>query len=197
MTQRTNPADDLQLGRTLQRGAVAGMVGAMAMAMFAMIASVTYQHHGFFTPLFHISALTGSPQAMMTSVAKAMNGQRFWFTPGAALAGLAIHMMTGPAFGMMFALVARRVPRRSLVGVGALYGVGVFAVSSFIALPVAGSIAGSGDVISHMARMVGYPTFALEHAMFGMALGVLMSVTAGAKSVVGAETARRSSAVGA
>jgi hypothetical protein len=41
------------------RGGVAGMIAGAAMAMFAMVASVTSQHHGFFTPLFHTSALFG------------------------------------------------------------------------------------------------------------------------------------------
>ena len=45
ITDRTN------LRRTVAGGAVAGMAGGMVMAMFAMVASVTYQHHGFFTPL--------------------------------------------------------------------------------------------------------------------------------------------------
>ncbi len=45
---------------TLVRGGMAGMIAGAAMAMFAMVASVTYQDHGFFTPLFHISALFGS-----------------------------------------------------------------------------------------------------------------------------------------
>jgi len=46
------------------------MIGGAAMAMFAMIASVTYQHRGFFTLLFHISVAVGNPTAMMTSSAR-------------------------------------------------------------------------------------------------------------------------------
>ncbi len=36
------------------RGAVAGMIGGLIMAMFALIASLTYQHHGFFTLVPHL-----------------------------------------------------------------------------------------------------------------------------------------------
>lgn len=58
-----NPAD----GPNQIPGAIGPMIAAMAMAMYAMAASVSYQHRGFFTPLFHISALFGSPKPMMTS----------------------------------------------------------------------------------------------------------------------------------
>lgn len=169
---------DTMRSRTLLIGALAGVAASMVMAMFAMIASVTYQHHGFFTPLFHISALVGSPASMMTSVQQAMTGHSFWFTPGAGLVGVAIHMMTGAMFGVVFALIACRTPRRVLVPVGALYGLGVFAFSSIIGLPAAAATTGSGDVISHMASTVGWATFAIEHVMFGIALGVIASVMA-------------------
>jgi len=154
------------------------MAAAMAMAMFAMVASVTYQHHGFFTPLFHISALVESPKAMMISVQQAMDGHRFWFTPGAALAGLMVHMVTGAMFGVAFAVIARAVPRRVLVVAGALYGLGVFVIASFVFLPIAAAVTGSGTTISHMGQMVGWSTFAIEHMMFGIALGAILSATA-------------------
>ncbi len=170
----TSPDD---LVRTLGRGAVGGMVAAAVMAMVAMVASVTYQHHGFFTPLFHIAAVTGSSTAMMTSVQQAMAGNRFWFTPGAALVGVAIHMMTGAAFGMMFAAVTRVLPRRTWLAAGAIFGMAVFAGSAFIDLPAVASITGSGDVIANMASMVGWTTFAIEHVMFGLALAVYLLAT--------------------
>lgn len=158
---------------TLKRGAVAGMIGGAVMAMFAMAAAVTYQHNGFFTPLFHISALTGSPESMMTSVMKAAGGDKFWFTPGAAAVGLIIHMLTGAAYGMGLAFLLRAVPRAMLIPVGALSGVAVFAISSFAGLPVAANVTGAGSTISDMADMVGYDTFLVEHLMFGLTLGLL------------------------
>ena len=162
------------LSKKAMWGAIAGMIGGAAMAMVAMIASLTYQHHGFFTPLFHISSLVGTPTAMMTSLQQAMVGHSFWFTPGAAILGLLIHMMTGAAYGVMFALATQKVRRQNLVAIGTAYGVLVFALSSFIALPIASSLFGAGDPITHMARIVGYGTFALEHVVFGMALGLAL-----------------------
>ena len=180
------------IGRTVTRGAVGGMIAGAAMAMFAMIASVTYQHHGFFTPLFHISALFGSPDAMMRSVAEAMEGSRFWFDLGPAALGMIIHMMTGAMFGIAFAFLADRLPRRSLVGAGALYGLAVYAMSAFVLLPIAASITGSGDVIADMATMVGHGTFAVEHVLFGVVLGAVALRHRTADSAPEATTTARS-----
>jgi uncharacterized membrane protein YagU involved in acid resistance len=174
------------------RGGVAGMVAGAAMAMFAMVASVTYQHHGFFTPLFHISALFGSPDAMMRSAAEAMAGNKVWFSTGPAVLGLLIHMMTGAMFGIGFAFLARRLARTALVPAGAMYGLAVFVVSALIGLPVAAKITGSGTTISDMASMVGWPTFAVEHMMFGLVLGVLALRTAPANGETAVAVGARS-----
>lgn len=169
------------------------MIAGAVMAIFAMVASVTYQHHGFFTPLFHIAALFGSPDAMMRSGMEAMAGNEFWFSAGSAVLGLLIHMMTGAMFGIGFAFLARRLPRTALVPAGAMYGLAVFVVSAFVGLPVAAKITNSGSTISDMARMVGWATFAIEHMMFGLVLGVLAFRAAPADrssdAVVGARSA--------
>ena len=169
------------------------MIGGAVVAMFAMVASVTYQHHGFFTPLFHISALFGSPDAMMRSAAEAMAGNRFWFSAGPAVLGLLIHVVTGAMFGIGFAFLARRLPRIVLVPAGAMYGLAVFVLSAFVGLPVASKITGPGTTISDMASMVGWATFAIEQMMFGLVLGALAMRTAPAHRstdvVVGARSA--------
>lgn len=174
------------------RGGVAGMAAGAAMAMFAMVASVTYQHHGLFTPLFHISALFGSPDAMMRSAAEAMTGNKLWFSAAPAGVGLLIHMMTGATFGIGFAFLARRLPRAALVPAGAVYGLAAFAVSAFIGLPVAANITGAGIAISDMASTVGWATFAVEHMMFGVVLGVLGLRTAPANGETAVAVGARS-----
>lgn len=158
---------------TTARGAIGGMIAAGVMAMFAMVASVTYQHHGFFTPLFHISALFGSPNPMMRSAEQAMADHRFWFDAGPAVLGLAIHMVTGAMFGMTFALLTTRLRVPANVLTGAAYGLAVFVMSAFVGLPIAAKVTGSGSTIADMASMVGWVTFAAEHMMFGAALGAL------------------------
>ncbi len=50
----------------------------------------------------------------------------------------------------------------------------MFALSSWIALPLAAAVLGSGAQIAHMASMVGYPTFIVEHLMFGLVLGLVL-----------------------
>jgi hypothetical protein len=167
----TSNATTPPVAASIRHGALVGMAAAAAMAMYAMVASLTYQDHGFFTPLFHISALFGSPKSMMQSMTAAMAGDRFWFTAGAAIVGLLIHMMTGAVYGMGFALLVRRVRGGALVVAGTLFGLLALLLSGFIGLPVAASITDAGSTISDMADMVGWGTFAVEHAIFGMVLG--------------------------
>lgn len=158
--------------RTARHGALIGMAAGAAMAMYAMVASATYQHHGFFTPLFHISALVGSPKSMMQSMTAAMHGDTFWFTPGAAICGLLIHMITGAMYGIGFALLTRRVRRDATVlAAGTAYGIAALLFSGLVALPIAATIADAGKPISDMASMVGWGTFTVEHIIFGMMLG--------------------------
>jgi hypothetical protein len=80
-------------------------------------------------------------------------------------------LLIGAVYGIAFAALGRTVRPGLLVISGPVYGLAVFALSSFVLLPIAAAITGSVDVISHMARMVGWPTFALEHMLFGAVLG--------------------------
>ena len=154
---------------------------------------MTYQHHGFFTPLFHISALFGSPDATTRSVAEAMAGNRFWFSTGQAALGLLIHMMTGAMFGIgWFAVPARRIPSAALIPAGAVYGLAAFVVSAFVGLPVAAKVTGSGGTISDMASRVGWATFAVEHMMFGLVLGAIALRNTSAAGTPGAMVGARS-----
>jgi len=170
-TARTRSDITPGLGRTLTLGAVAGIIGSLVMAMFAMIAAGTYQHTGFFTPLYHIASLFLDPSTMMTSMQQAMGGSSFYFAFGPAVVGAAIHMMTGAMYGIVFAVLARlaKVSGVNLLVAGMVFGVIVFAASAWIGLPLAATIFGSGEQITNMAAMVGYPTFLIEHVMFGVA----------------------------
>lgn len=139
-------------------GAVGGVIASVVMAGYAMIASATYQHHGFFTPLYHIASLFIAPTTMGTSMGHAMGGSSFYFSAGPAALGAVIHMMTGLMYGAVFAVLvsAARLRGAVVVCAGALWGVVVFAVSTWVGLPVAANIFNSGDQITHMATMVGY-----------------------------------------
>lgn len=170
--------------RSALLGAAFGVIASMVMAVYAMMAALTYQGVGFFTPLYHIASLLVSPETLQTSMQQAMGGSSFYFSAGPALLGAAIHMMVGAMYGLMFGLVVGRLRWRgaTVVIAGAVYGVMVFAISSWIALPLAGSIFSSGDQIKNMAQMVGYGTFVVEHILFGLSLGVLFAVRGRSRS---------------
>lgn len=174
--------------RTVSRAALAGVIASMAMGMVAMIAAATYQGTGFFTPLYHIASLVVSPDSMMKSMMAASAGTTFTFTAGAAVVGLMIHMMVGAGFGAIFGLILTRLPGLSVgarVLAGMAFGVVAFAASAFVLLPMMSVLANDSDAIRNMASMVGYPTFLLEHVVFGMVLGALsVSATAAAPQAV-------------
>jgi len=175
-THATATAGGRALAAVAVWGALAGVGASLVMAMYAMIAAWTYQQTGFFTPLYHIAATFAAPDTMMKSMEAAMAGNPFTFVFGSAVLGAMIHMMVGAMYGAIFAVVARflRWHGALLVGAAIVWGLIVFAISSWIGLPIAAALFGGGDPIRHMASMVGYTTFLLEHLLFGAALGVLL-----------------------
>jgi hypothetical protein len=145
------------------------------MAMYAMVAGLTYLGTGFFTPLYHIASTVIEPDAMMTSMQGAMEGPgSFHFTLGPAVLGMTIHLATGAVYGIFFALVARAARLAGLGAIvgGAVYGLAVLIFSSFVGLPIAAALFGGGDPIADMPQMVGWTTFTIEHVMFGVVLGI-------------------------
>ena len=163
------------VGAVIRTGALWGIIAAAVMAMYAMVAGLTYLGTGFFTPLYHIASTVIEPKAMMTSMQRAMEGQSdFYFTIGPAAVGMMIHLATGAAFGVLFALLARslRLSGAAAVVAGMFYGVGVLLFSSFVGLPVAAELFDGGDPIADMPKMVGWTTFTIEHVMFGAVLGL-------------------------
>lgn len=172
---RTVTMDDASVTASLKIGAVSGVVAALVMAMYAMLAGATYLGSGFFTPLYHIASAFIEPKPMMTSMERAMSDQSsFYFTLGPAIIGMMVHLATGALFGMIFALLARslRIGGAAAVLAGAAFGLLVMLFSSFVGLPIAASLFGGGDPISDMARVVGWPTFTIEHLVFGGITGL-------------------------
>lgn len=164
--------------RAVVTGAWAGMAAAAAMAMYAMVVAGAVKHTGYLTPLYHIASSVGSGQAMTHSMAAAMSGSAFYFTAGPALLGLVIHMMTGAVAGVVFAVAVSRRPMSSalVVAAGAVFGLLVMLVNSFVVLPIAAKVLGGGDPIAHMGRMVGWGHFTVEHLIFGIALGAIVAI---------------------
>ncbi len=173
--QRSYATERAELGDAVRIGALWGVVAAAVMAVYAMVAGLTYLNSGFFTPLYHIASAVVEPKAMVTSMQKAMEGQgNFYFVLGPAAVGMMIHVATGAGFGIGFTLIARalRLSRGAAVGGGALYGIAILLFSSFVGLPIAAALFDGGAPIADMPQMVGWPTFTIEHVMFGTLLGV-------------------------
>jgi hypothetical protein len=158
----------------VRTGALLGVVAAAVMGVFAMIASATYHDTGFFTPLHHIASALIAPDAMMRSMEAGMAGDTFAVSPGPALLGLALHLLTGAFWGAIFGLIVATGWLRGIGGfvAGVVYGLAVMVVMAFVALPVIASIFGGGEPISDMPRLAGWGTFAIEHAIYGAVLGL-------------------------
>ena len=99
--------------RLLVIGIIAGMIAGAVMAMYAMIASVTFLGQGFFTPLYAIAVPLVGQQSLMSS----MHGGAFYFVLGPAVLGLIIHMMWSALYGVIFGLIALWTHLRGLVAV--------------------------------------------------------------------------------
>jgi hypothetical protein len=170
MAQRETPS----IGRAVGGGLIAGLLAAVAMAMYAMVAGATYQGTGFFTPMYHIASTFIGPSTMEISMQQAMEGGLFYLRPGPAALGLVTHIAVGAAFGGVFGILSRvlRLRGRIAVAGGIAYGLLVLVVMSFVGLPLVSGLFGAGEPIAEMPMMVGWPTFTIEHALFGLVLGL-------------------------
>ena len=160
------------LERIAERGVCAGLVGSAAMALFAMVASGTYQGRGFFTPMYH-AAFTLDPQTMVTSIGQAAAGERFYFVRESFMLGMITYVFVGGTLGALFAVVARLLHLHGFraLPAGVAYGLIVMALMSLLVLPWVGSMSGAGRPIAHMGDEVGWPTFVSSFAVFGLVLG--------------------------
>jgi hypothetical protein len=152
---------DQTLRRVVVTGLMVGLIAGVMMAMYAMLASATFLGQGFFTPLYGIASPLVGQNAMMTS----MKAGLYW-TTGPALLGLMVHMLWAALYGVLFGLLVRAAHLTGVLGLlaGMVYGVLVMLLMSFVVLPVVG--AGS------MPQMIGWPSFTIEHLIFGMVLGL-------------------------
>jgi hypothetical protein len=159
-------------------GALVGVGAAIVMAIFAMIASATYHHTGFFTPLYHIASAVIAPSTMMRSMEGGMHGNAFVFSLGPAIVGLGLHLATGAFWGAIFGLIVSTGWLRGPVGLlaGIVYGLAVMVVMAFLALPVIAAVFGGGQPISDMPKLAGWGTFTIEHALYGAVLGLWASL---------------------
>lgn len=142
-------------------GAIAGMIGGVLMAMFTMIATATYLHMGFFTPMYAMVAPLVGRQTLMTSMTDGV----FYFALGPAVLGLVIHMMWSALWGIIFGLIARGLHLSGAAAVisGLIYGVVAMLIMAYIVVPIVGA--------PNLLQMVGW-SFVISHLLYGLPLGL-------------------------
>jgi len=159
--------------RAIETGMMAGMAAAVPMGIFAMIASATWQHAGFYTPMYRIASVL-DPLPLEASLEEAAAGSpSFYFYPQPMFAGFAVHLAIGGFFGVLFVVLVRALRVRGPVALaaGVLYGLAVAALMGLALLPLAAEQLGGGRQIAEAASIVGWPTFAAWHLLYGLGLG--------------------------
>jgi len=164
--------DRTSLEKVAERGIFAGLIASAVMAVLSMVASVTYQGRGFFTPMYHAAFIIDA-NTMRAAIAKAGEGEPFYFLRETFLFGMIAYVVLGGSLGCLFSVTARRLRLHgtsALLG-GLAYGMAVMVVMSLLVLPRAADLFGAGEPISKMGAEVGWPTFIAQFAVFGLALG--------------------------
>ena len=164
--------------RVIETGMMAGMAAAVPMAIFAMIASATWQRAGFYTPMYRIASVL-DPLPLEASLEEAAAGSpSFYFYPQPMFAGFAVHLAIGGFFGVLFVVLVRalRVRGPASLAAGVLYGLAVAALMGLVLLPLAAEQLGGGRQIAEAASIVGWPTFAAWHLLYGLGLGIWMAL---------------------
>jgi hypothetical protein len=158
--------------RTLESGIIAGILAAVPMTLYALIASAA-QTRGFYTPLYHVAFLL-EPETFRTALKFASGGQTFYFDQEPFVFGMVMRVGVGGFFGAIFGLIARKlkIPYQLGIPAGLLFGFIVMLFMTFAALPMVASLLGSGPVISNIVDQIGWTTLAVEHALFGAGLGL-------------------------
>lgn len=137
-------------GTIVTSGAIAGIVGGLLMAAFAMMYTAV-QGIGFWAPTTLIAATLVGVDALIGG-------------PGIVLLGLIIHMAASIAWGVLFAWL---FPRRAWTGValvlGLLYAMGVLLVMTFLVMPVVNRV-----MLDRVVMMFG--AFMIEHLLSGAGL---------------------------
>lgn len=146
-------------GATLKRGALAGMVGGIVMAMWSMIV-LWLTGVGFWSPLNFIAHTVWRGAPLDET-----------FSGGGLVLGLVIHMMMSMILGMVFAVAVRSAGRvagnaAAVVGGGMVFGIVVWVVMEFLVW----------RLVDPAAAEAFTPwVFAVGHAMYGAATALVVA----------------------
>jgi hypothetical protein len=146
------PAEGFPLA-VLQAGAVAGLIGGVVMALFAMLYGATLGS-GLLTPLKLVAATWRGVDALTGGA-------------GAVLLGLLTHLAVAIGWGVLFSWAVRREAQSVVtVGWGLVFGVGVMIIMRFFVLSWADATLRQRIPFSRGAWLVG-------HLLFGACLGLV------------------------
>jgi hypothetical protein len=158
--------------QTVESGIIAGILAGLPMAVSALIASAL-RGEGAFTAMYRVAALVDS-SALKESIAFASVGRDIYYVQEPFFFGLIMRLAVAGFFGLVFGLGARAfgLVRAFAVPAGIIYGLAIMPFMGFVVLPVAADAFGVGGAISSMATSVGWGSWAIEHAVYGLGLGL-------------------------
>ena len=154
-TVRTQPmrlhSDSLML--RLINGAFVGAVAGVAMAGWAMVASLI-AGNGFLMPVQLIAATFFGEDALT-------------LTPIVFVCGLMLHMATSTALGAMLGpVLGRPMPLWTSGLIGIFWGIAAWAAFTFVIMP-------QGNVVMRLATDKAPVTWFIGHVIFGGVLGLM------------------------
>lgn len=144
------PKSKSERSHVLKGGAIAGVVGGLAIALIAILGNLA-QGRGFWLGLKGASAVFLGPARASAP----------GFDPSAVLLGVVIHFGVAMFWGMLFALVVYGASRATTIAAGIGWGFVVWVGMYYVALPLVG--------LAQMARAVPVGAAIVEHVIFGVA----------------------------
>lgn len=161
-------------GRVVVGGLVAGALAAMAMAMWTMVAGITFRDFGFFTPIYLMAAPFGGVDEASAALAGGPADGFYWAT-GAALIGAGIHAMNSMVLGVVYGALASLARLRGVLSVvaGMIFAVVVMLLMDWAAAPVTEALFGGGRFVTGLPDIIGWGTWTVAHLVFGAVVGGL------------------------
>jgi hypothetical protein len=163
-------------GRYAVGGIVAGLVGALAMAIYTMT-NEFLSGHSIFTPMY----MPATPLVGMGPMERGMGGGALYLEPFPAILGMVVHFLWAAFWGLLFAAVLwlTRATGWAGFGLGIVWGYVAGTIMSALVLPAVG--------MGPMWEQPGLMVFALDHLAFGLplALWALLFVRAGSGESAG------------
>jgi hypothetical protein len=139
-------------------GAVAGLIGGLAMAIVGAIISASLGGD-IWLEAKQIAAIVYGPAATQPG-----------FAAGPVLVGTLLHLLVSTAFGALFGIVTRRIFHLTsefgtLLMAGLIYGMLIWLVGYFVVLPL----------INPLLRETYAPAFIVQHLVYGAVTGLIYS----------------------